>query len=58
MTEPSKSSPRSGGAFLALSVLAGAGIGIALGQPTMGLIGGFAIGILISLLIWLTDVKR
>jgi len=58
MTEPKKSSPRSGGAFLALSVLAGAGIGVALGQPTLGLIGGFAVGVLIALLIWLTDSKR
>ncbi len=58
MTEPKKSSPRSGGAFLALSLLAGAGIGVALGQPTLGLIGGFAVGVLIALLIWLTDSKR
>jgi len=58
MTEPKKTSPRSGGAFLALALLAGAGIGVALGQPTMGLIGGFAVGILIALLVWLTDAKR
>lgn len=58
MTEPKKTSPRSGGAFLALALLAGAGIGVALGQPTMGLIGGFAVGLLIALLVWLTDAKR
>ena len=49
---PSRS-PVAGGAPLALSIVAGATIGLFMGQPTMGILIGTAIGIAIALLVWL-----
>jgi len=41
-----------GGAPLALLMLAGVIIGGFLGQPTLGLLVGFALGALVAVLIW------
>jgi RsiW-degrading membrane proteinase PrsW (M82 family) len=47
--------PRAGGAHLALSIFAGAGLGIAFGQPSIGLLAGTGVGLLILAAIWLID---
>ncbi|WP_198351227.1 hypothetical protein [Flavisphingomonas formosensis] len=47
--------PRASGAFIALSVLAGAVIGTKVGQPTIGIFCGTAVGVAIALLLWLMD---
>jgi hypothetical protein len=47
--------PRAAGALLAFAILAGAVIGVALGQPTLGVLGGAAAGSAVALLLWLRD---
>ncbi len=47
--------PRAGGALIAGSILAGAVIGIALHQATIGVLAGTAIGITAALLLWWRD---
>lgn len=42
-----------GGSLLALAIIAGAVIGTAGGQPTIGALAGFGIGALLFLLVWL-----
>lgn len=53
MTRPPQ--PRAAGAIIALSVIGGAIAGIAAGQPTIGTLAGFGIGVAIALLLWLRD---
>lgn len=53
-----KRGTRAGGALLAISILAGAAIGIAVGQSTLGLLIGTGVGALLSLLVWLADRRR
>jgi hypothetical protein len=47
-----------GGIFIFLGLLIGAIAGVALGQPSLGMIAGFGIGIVIAILIWLFDRQR
>ncbi|HEY6916579.1 MAG TPA: hypothetical protein VI381_02965 [Allosphingosinicella sp.] len=54
---PSKA-PRSAGALLALSILAGAIVGLFLGQPSIGFLAGLGIGIVVTLLVWLLDRRK
>ena len=56
--EPERQAPKAGGALIAISTLVGAGIGIALGQPSMGVVGGVGFGTGLAILIWLKDRKR
>lgn len=49
---------RSGGALLALSLLAGALIGVFAGQPSIGFLAGAGIGLILLTLIWLLDRRR
>lgn len=59
MSETENSRPRlAGGIFVALGLLVGAIAGIALNQPSAGMISGFGIGATIALIIWLIDRKR
>lgn len=59
MSENLNSRPRlAGGIFVALGLLLGAIGGIALDQPSLGMVTGFAIGSLIALVIWFVDRKR
>ena len=54
MTGPDpRPSSAAGGSLLALAIVAGAAIGIAMGQPTIGALAGLGVGILLFLLIWL-----
>lgn len=41
-----------GGIFLAIGPLAGLGIGMALGEPTMGIIGGVLAGAAAAAALW------
>jgi len=50
--------PRAGGALLALSLLAGALIGVFVGQPSVGFLAGAGIGLLLLTLVWLLDRRR
>ena len=53
MTGPDpRPSSAAGGSLLALAIVAGAAIGIAMGQPTIGALAGLGVGILLFLLIW------
>lgn len=47
-----------GGLFLFLGFIAGAAIGIALDQPSLGAIGGVAIAALLALLLWVLRKDR
>lgn len=56
---PSPRSPQSaGGVFLAIGALAGAVAGALTGQPTLGLLGGFGIGLVLALLMWERQRRR
>lgn len=49
---------RAGGFLLALCILVGVAIGIAVGQSTLGLLVGTAVGAALTLLVWLVDRRR
>lgn len=55
---PATSSPQATGVILALTIIVGAMIGAAYGQPSIGLLVGAAIGIAISIAAWLADRRR
>lgn len=56
MADPRRNrGPVAGGGILALTILGGSAIGVALRQPSLGLIGGIVVGAVISLLIWRRD---
>ncbi|HVQ08647.1 MAG TPA: hypothetical protein VMS43_09450 [Allosphingosinicella sp.] len=55
---PDRKAIRAGGALLALSLLAGALIGVFAGQPSIGFLAGAGIGLLLLTLIWLLDRRR
>ncbi|MFN3944716.1 MAG: hypothetical protein ACK4K7_07290 [Allosphingosinicella sp.] len=57
MTEP-KSAPRSGGSFLAISIIVGAIAGTIAGQPSIGFMTGLGVGLLILGLIYWWDRKN
>ena len=50
MAQPS--SPLGGGGPLALCILLGVVIGLIAGQPTLGFLGGLAIGAAIAVWVW------
>lgn len=59
MSRTENSQPRlAGGIFIALGLLVGAIAGIALDQPSAGMIIGFGAGAAIALVVWLLDRKR
>lgn len=58
MTNTNPPSHRAGGFLIAASVLVGTGLGVALGQPTMGILAGTAFGVGLALLLWLLDRSR
>ena len=53
-----KTIPLAGGALLALSMLAGAFIGIRNGQPSIGFLAGLGIGLALMGLVWLVERMR
>lgn len=50
--------PRSAGIILAISPVAGAVIGGLMGQPSIGLLAGIAVGGAIAVAFWLLDKQR
>lgn len=52
------STAKAGGIFLFLGLLVGAIVGIIYDQPSMGMVGGFALGAAIATIIWLRDRTR
>ncbi|MDX3910367.1 MAG: hypothetical protein QHC67_11165 [Sphingobium sp.] len=55
MTTPKKTNPTGAGAIIALLALVGAIGGGALGQPSIGLLGGIGVGVIIAVLLWLRE---
>lgn len=47
-----------GGIFVAFALLAGAGVGIYLGQPSLGLLGGLVAGLAIATVHWMLTRSR
>jgi hypothetical protein len=47
--------PNAGGIFLFACLIIGSLAGLAMGEPSAGMIGGFAVGVIIALIIWLRD---
>jgi hypothetical protein len=59
MSRTENSPPRlAGGIFIALGLLIGAIIGVAMDQPSAGAVIGMAIGTVIAVAIWVMDRKR
>ena len=46
---------RAGGILIAFAVMTGAVAGLAMGQASIGMVGGLATGLLLAGLIWLLD---
>lgn len=57
MSQPNRPSA-AGGFFIAAGALGGTLLGIALRQPSLGFLGGVALGGVIALAIWLIDRRR
>jgi hypothetical protein len=55
---PKPPAPRSAGALIALSLLAGPMIGFLYGQISIGLVAGLLLGILMAVFFWLVDRRR
>ena len=53
MTEAQRKGRFGGGIFLAIAPFAGLALGAALGQPSIGLLGGIAAGAVLALATWL-----
>ena len=49
---------RGGGVFIAAGTMLGTGAGVAAGQPSIGLIGGFVAGCVAALLLALADRRH
>ena len=58
MASPPRKDARSGGVLLALSIVAGAVGGVIGGQPSVGLVAGLAVGLLLLAGVWLIDRRR
>ena len=56
MTDPD--SPRAGGSLVALCVIAGAVIGVAFRQTSIGILVGAAVGAALAIWVWRHDRKR
>lgn len=50
--------PLAGGIFILLAIIVGLVAGFAAGQPTLGVIGGTAVGAALALIVWLVDRAR
>lgn len=49
------SSPAAGGFPIAVGAIGGTIVGLVMRQPTIGFLGGLALGIAIAIVIWLRD---
>ena len=50
--------PKAGGFLLAISIIMGVLGGGMLGQPSIGLLAGTAVGLILLLIVWLVDRRR
>lgn len=50
--------PAAGGFPLILLILAGFAVGVALGEPAIGVLAGLAAGIVVALVVWRVDRNR
>jgi hypothetical protein len=50
--------PTGAGAIIAFLIIGGAITGGLMGQPSIGLLAGVALGVLIALLLWLRDRRK
>ena len=55
---PPKLHSSAGGVFIALGAMGGAYFGYRAAQPTIGLLVGAAIGIVLAVLVWIVDARR
>jgi uncharacterized membrane protein (UPF0136 family) len=53
-----RNGPQAGGFLLAMCVLVGAVIGTVRGQPSVGVIAGIGVGVLVAVALWLKDRAR
>lgn len=53
MTEKHPSAGSGGGIFIAILLLVGAVVGVVVGQPSLGILGGLATGLIVVALQWL-----
>lgn len=58
MAQPPRKDARSGGALLAISIVAGAVGGTIGGQPSAGFLAGLGAGLVMLLAVWLVDRRR
>jgi hypothetical protein len=58
MDRSSSPSPRGGGALLAAGILLGLIVGAWLGEATLGVLAGTALGLATLLILWLADRRR
>ena len=58
MRKPDQPNPSAAGFLLAFAILAGAIIGMIARQPSAGVVGGAATGIVVAVLYWLRDRRR
>jgi len=49
---------RAGGCLIAAAILLGAGVGVVLRQPSIGILAGTGAGIALALLLWLRGRHR
>ena len=49
---------QAGGIFLTIGILTGFGVGVASGNPMMGILIGTALGAIASAVLWLVDRRR
>jgi hypothetical protein len=56
--EPASRTARAGGCLLAATVMTGAVAGLVYRQPTIGLLAGLGIGLILTALVWLLDRRR
>ncbi|WP_375196574.1 hypothetical protein [Sphingobium sp.] len=53
-----KKNPTGAGAILALTILGGAILGGMMGQPSIGLLAGTGLGIVVAILLWLKEREK
>lgn len=58
MAKPSSRAPLAGGFLLSMSLIAGALVGVVVGEPSMGLVGGFIVGLALLVAVWAIDRRR
>ena len=58
MAAPQHKPARAGGILLAFSIVTGALVGALLGQPSIGMVAGLGVGIVLAGTLWLLDQRR